>query len=238
MNGAKGSLLMALALAGCGDNAPQPAESMSTLSAPPARCGEVPPAQRAGSAYASAPLAVPREYLSFVTPGVTRLGVTTLGGSAACVDLDNVSAASDYAISRDGRFFGFATSGHEFSGYTLVDRAGAGAVIETGVAPLFSPTRRRFAAAQMSEAAFGGLEGIGVWEASETGTTRIVTITGEAPRGSDWRVDRWGSEDCAALSMLPPGKEGGPRTHLQLRIGANTWASTVLPAGTAACAGS
>jgi hypothetical protein len=200
----------------------------------PALCREVP---TRGRDYPNRPVPIPAAIAEMATAGQTRLGVETLSGKPVCIDLDGIAHTSPLALTGDERFVSFSWFGYEEDGYKVVDRTGAGKVIETGGRPMFSPSRKRFAAAQVRSAGSSGVVTIRVWEVGKHGTERVVNVTNDAPRDSDWRVERWGGENCVALSMLPPEVDQGPRQRVQLRILKKSWALEAMPVGTKACAG-
>ena len=150
--------------------------------------------------------AIPSELRAMVAEATAdRLVVRGLGGQLIPVSLDWIEPI-DVASYRDGRYLGFAISGYEVGGYTIVDRRGAGeaATIETGIAPVFSPDGRFFAAAEMSDAAFGNLNGVAWWEVLPDRTVQRL-FTDALPRGFDWRVDGWVRPDCVAISAIETG---------------------------------
>jgi hypothetical protein len=61
------------------------------------------------------------------------------------------------------------------------------AAVESGQTPVFSPDGRFFAAAEMSDAGFNNLEGIGLWKKLPDRTVRHF-FTDAAHSGWDWRV--------------------------------------------------
>jgi hypothetical protein len=144
-----------------------------------------------------------RDMVAEATPD--RLVVRGLGGQLIPVSLDWIEPI-DFASYREGRYLGFAITGYEVGGYTIVDRRSAGeaAAIETGIAPVFSPNGRFFAAAETSEAAFGNLNGVALWEVLPDRTLRRF-FTDALPRGFDWRVDGWVRPDCVAISAIETG---------------------------------
>jgi hypothetical protein len=160
-----------------------------------------------------------------------RLVVRGLDGQSIPVNLDWIEPV-EFTTYQDGRYFGFAISGYEAGGYTIVDRRGTGeeAVIETGIAPSFSPDGRFFAAAEMSESAFGNLNGVALWEVRPNHTVRRL-FTDALPRGFEWRVDGWVRADCVAMSAIeagwqpPDGQDwaqavrSAPRTHYAIEVG-------------------
>jgi hypothetical protein len=112
-----------------------------------------------------------------------------------------MESADKLALSPDGRFLSFGWLGYESYGHIVVDRAGKGAVIETGVAPHFSPSRRYFAAADQTESEFGSLSGLAIWRVDAARTTEIGRVN-ELPRMHDWRIDGWVGESCIDLSAV------------------------------------
>ena len=159
-----------------------------------------------------------------------RLVVRRIDGSTVSRNLDYIDL-SDFATYQDGRYLGYVYSGHEADGYDLIDRRSDGdPFIETGVRPAFSPDGRWFASAEMSEAAFGNLNGIAVWEVLPDRTVRRF-FTDALPRSLDWRVDGWVRRDCLALSSLetewepPAGLDweqalrSAPRVRYTLTVG-------------------
>jgi hypothetical protein len=134
-------------------------------------------------------------------PSPERLLVRTLGGGEIPIDI------SWYEVERfepraGGRFLSIVLSGYEAEGYVVVDRAGGGTLLATGVAPAFSPDGRWFAAAGISEAGWGNLEGVAVWEVLARSSVRRF-FTDTVPHGTGWRVDGWPRRDCVALSHAP-----------------------------------
>jgi hypothetical protein len=156
--------------------------------------------------------------------------VKGLDGNEIAVDIEWIEPEA-YRLYAAGRYLGFTFLGYEYYGYTLVDRAATGkiAVIDTGQAPVFSPDGRFFAAAEMSDAGFNNLEGIGLWEKLPDRSVRRF-YTDAARPGWDWRVDRWAVAGCVSLSAIgsdwqPPSgedweaaKAGAPRRRYALTI--------------------
>lgn len=145
------------------------------------------------------PLAVPRAFAMIVTGGVEQVAVATVYGGTVCIDARGMDRIDTFTISTDRRFVEFDWTGYEADGHIVVDRTGKGQVVETGVSPTSSPSRQRFAAVQQSEAAFGGLEGFGVWQMLVVGLRRL-TLQQDIPSLADWRIDGWKGDDCIDLS--------------------------------------
>jgi hypothetical protein len=144
---------------------------------------------------------VPADIATFVTATETTITVERDTGTPACLDVSygDVDAWDSLA---QGRLLGVAISGHEYNSYLVVDRHGTGEPIETGRAPAFSPSGRRFASVDVSEAAFGAFEALAVWEITERSIRRLTHFPG-APlldAGPDWRLERWESDDCVIFS--------------------------------------
>lgn len=152
-----------------------------------------------------------------------RLVVRGLGTGDIAVVLGDIETER-FAGFAGGRYLGFHFMGYEFFGYRLVDRrmAGETAVIETGEAPVFSPDGRHFAAAQISGAAYGNLEGVAIWRV-DAGRTVQIFFTDVLPQGEDWRIDSWPRADCVSVSAIErQAAEGEPppqRRHFGIEIG-------------------
>lgn len=142
---------------------------------------------------------VPAKLASFVTATETTVTVARNTGTPACIDITygEIDAWDSFA---GGRLLGVGLSGHEYNSYLLVDRESAGEPIETGRAPEFSPSGKRFASVDVSEAAFGAFEALGVWEVTDASIRNLVTIEDLLGRGSDWRLEHWASDECAVFS--------------------------------------
>lgn len=148
------------------------------------------------------PLVVPRQFAMLVRASRDQFAVSTIYGGTTCVDTRPMTKVSRFAITKDRRFLSFDWLGYEADGHVIVDRTGKGQAIDTGVAPVFSPSGRRFAAVQQSEAAFGALEGFGVWQVGAVGV-RELALHQDIPSLADWRIDGWVGEDCIDLSGIP-----------------------------------
>lgn len=147
-------------------------------------------------------LPVPRSYEMLVSSSREQFAVANIYGGSICIDTRPMTQVSHFTISSDRRFLEFDWTGYEADGHIVVDRSGSGQVIETGVSPTSSPSRRLFAAVQQSEAAFGGLEGFAVWRVEVVGVKRM-TFQADIPRLADWRIDGWEKETCIDLSGIP-----------------------------------
>lgn len=158
------------------------------------------------------PLPVPASFAMLVASSRDRLAVSTIYGGTTCVDTRAIGRLSGLAVSDDRRFVSFDWTGYETGGHLIVDRTGRGQTLETGARPVFSPSRRAFAAVQQSEAAFGTLEGFGVWRVGVVGL-REAALQQDIPSLADWRIDGWVGEDCINLSGIPhdrlPAGRGG-----------------------------
>lgn len=148
------------------------------------------------------PLPVPKAFAMLIASGRERYAVATIYGGTVCVDTRAMTNVGAFTISTDRRFIEFDWTGYEADGHIVVDRTGAGQVFDTGASPISSPSGRRFAAVQQSEAAFGSLEGFAVWQIGVVGVRRL-TYQEDIPRLADWRIDGWGSDTCIDLSGVP-----------------------------------
>jgi hypothetical protein len=160
---------------------------------------------------------VPAE-LSGIVRGVSpdRLLVRTLGGGEVAVDIEWYEVRS-FTLHPGGRFLGLDVGGYEEYGHILVDRAGAGAVHETGVAPTFSPDGRWFAAAELTDFGFNNLEGVAVWEVL-VGSSRRRFFSDAMPYGFEWRVEGWPTPSCVAISTSVPEASPAARTHYGIEM--------------------
>lgn len=180
------------------------------------------------------PLAVPTTLRGLLRADLLHYAVATLGGGTVCIDTSFMESTDKHALSPDGRFLSFGWLGYESYGHIVVDRTGKGAVIETGVAPHFSPTRRYFAAADQTESEFGSLSGLAVWRVDAAGTTEIGRVS-ELPRMNDWRVDGWSGDICIDLSAVPfEQSASSPRVRFRAGPGKDGWQVTRFAKG---CAG-
>ena len=145
--------------------------------------------------------ALPEGWSEFAATSDNWMAVATRAGTTECVDLNWMFEGKDFEVLKD-RFIGFNWIGYEAFGYTLIDRAGTGTVLDTGTRPTFSPEGFRMAALQSSESGYGGLEGFGIWHIYETGLKPIY-LSSTMPFMADWRIDRWEGDDCLHISAIP-----------------------------------
>lgn len=155
-----------------------------------------------GERQRSHPLPVPAALGGILKASVLNYAVATLDGSTLCIDISWMESAEKIALLGDGRFLSFDWLGYESFGHKLVDRSGKGQVVDTGVAPVFSPSRGRLTAADLSESGFGALGAFAVWQVTPIGLRQIANVT-EVPDMLDWRIDGWAGEDCVKLSAIP-----------------------------------
>lgn len=195
-------------------------EAVAAETAPAAltqACPEFPKNPDAGEM--TRPIVVPEQFAAYVRTSDTTLTVQRTAGAPACIDLGGVDVAS-WDSWLDGRLFGATLFGHEYNSYLVVDRNSTAAPVETGEKPTFSPTGRRFASVDISEAGFGAFEALGVWEVSDTAIRNLVTLENLLDRGYDWRLVRWASEDCLVFSTAadPTGQDLETRKFHELRL--------------------
>ncbi|MGE3692514.1 MAG: hypothetical protein AB7F98_14150 [Novosphingobium sp.] len=176
------------------------------LAAPPSlgRCPQLAP-REAMEDDRKVPLTIPRQFAQLVRATRDRIAVSTLTGAVHCIDTRDFTVARDYALSSDGRFFSFSWGGYEAGGYILVDRTGRGQTVDTGDRPMFSPSRRKFAAIEISESGFGSLNGFAVWQVDPVGIRRL-TFLENLPQMQDWRLDGWSGEACIDISAIAFGQ--------------------------------
>lgn len=192
-------LLEAAALLAC--LAATPAAAASSPAPNPARCPAATPIE-ADSNDRKVPLRIPARLAPVAKSDLTRLAVRTLTGANFCQDIPAINKAENFALSGDGRFLSFDWYGYEEGGHVIIDRTGAGQSIDSGAEVTLSPSGRRFAAVQFSEAGFGALEGFAVWQINPVGLRSLVKLN-EIPSLVDWRIDSWSGENCIQLSGIP-----------------------------------
>jgi hypothetical protein len=176
------------------------------------------------------PLPVPAALRDVVKASLYHYAVATLGGGTICVDTSWIETAEEIALSDDKRFFSFGWLGYESYGHKLVDRAGRGQVLETGVDVAFSPSRALLAAVDQTESEFGSLSGLAVWRAGPAGVTEVASLE-DIPRAHRWRIDRWAGETCIQLSAIPFDKlpedpadwDKAPRDRYAATAGKRGW---------------
>lgn len=221
-------LALPLLLAACNDApaptpAPSSAASLAAKPAAPAAPPQTSPAQRPDPARCpaltrddengllerKAPLPVPPALAGVVAADMNQFAVTTLGGAQGCIDVRWMEQTGPLALSTDERFLTFAWQGYEAFGFVVFDRSGKGQEVDTGTQPAWSPSRARFAAVDLGEAAFGALNGFGVWDVQPAGIKELSIQADGLPMG-EWRITGWRGEQCVALTRQ--GYEG-PREN-------------------------
>lgn len=236
----------ALLLAGCGQtpvaapasNTEAPANAVvavakpSPTPTPRAVCAEfVPKDGEDHGLYLDKPLPIEKAFQGIVSATKTVMTVQALSGDPVCVPLEWISEASEFELSTDKRFLQFDHQGYEAFGHLLVDRVGRQSV-ETGESPGFSDDGRYFAAAQVSPSAFGGLEGVAIWEVGPKGVTELGKVEAGVIEG-DWTVEGFGPGPCVALSVQADlvlgdgsGRTPAPVQHLALVKRNGKWTLT------------
>ncbi len=153
---------------------------------------------------------------------------------------DLLETADFLRTMQNKRFLSFAWDGDEANGHILVDRSGRGQVVETGRAPVFSPSRNRLASIEISESGFGALNAFLVMQVQASGVRQLARIE-DIPLHADWRIDSWAGENCINLSAVPQSRvptnwndlPRARRDRYVARAGAAGW--TLLPAQGRGC---
>lgn len=210
------------------------------LAAPDARTCPRPASPEGGERQRKAPLPVPAALRPTMAASLDHYAIASHSGARICVDTSWIERAENVRASADLRFVSFGWLGYEANGYILVDRAGRGKVHEIGAKPVFSPSRRLFAAIDQSESEFGTLSGFKVWQVTPTAVV-VAGAVADIPRMYDWRIDGWAGEACLDLSAIAFAEQqrGGAvaqmrRTRFVARRTGTAW--RVLPArGAARC---
>jgi hypothetical protein len=171
------------------------------LAAPDARTCPRPASPDGGERQRKTPLPVPPALRPTMGSSLYHYAVASHAGTRICVDTSWMETAETIAATPDLRFISFGWLGYETYGYILVDRAGRGKVHEIGAKPVFSPSRRLFAAIDQTESEFGSLSGLKVWRVDPAAVVEIGAVA-DIPRMYDWRIDGWAGEACLNLSAI------------------------------------
>ncbi len=224
----------AIGLAACGaeDSREAEAETAGDRAAAPASAETVAPARpdlagcparrllEEGLRERTAPISVPTALEGVMASGMDNFAVTTLDGSTLCIDASWMEEIHAPRLSADGRFASFDWGGYEAYGHVIVDRAGTGRVLDTGLAPVYSPSGRRFAAADLGEAGYGALNAFAVWQV-EPARIRQLGKQEQVPEATDWHIERWTGEACLELTAIPwdgyTGEGDAPRDPYRAR---------------------
>jgi len=185
------------------------------------------------------PLPIPAELSGIAASDMDHIAVSTLAGSTLCVETKWIDSIMGMELSPDSRFFSFAWDGFEEYGYKLVDRSGAGLVVDTGIKPTPSPSGELIAALEYSESGFGSLNALGIWRVTDVplGEAAIVQM----PDGmTDWRMEAWQGDACIAISATTfdnLGPDGSlPEESMRDRYVAREEAGwQIEPAGATGC---
>lgn len=168
------------------------------------------------------PLDVPEAFGKLAKSDIDHFAITAADGNTICVDTGWMEGIYDAKASDDGRFFAFGWEGYEAGGYILVDRSGAGQVIDTGVAPLAPATGRRFAAVEISESGFGSLNAFAVWDILPVGLKEIANVGEGLSTNGEWRVEGWDGDTCVKLGFVP--SERFPENYEDLpKVAGDPW---------------
>lgn len=147
------------------------------------------------------PIPVPAALREIMRSDIDNFAFSTFDGSTVCVDASWMEAIREPGISADKRFVSFGWDGYEAFGYAIVDRVGSGQEIDTGVAPVRSPSGKRMAALDYSESGYGALNAFAVWDIAPERLVQIARIE-TLPEMYGWRLDRWRGEACLELSAI------------------------------------
>jgi hypothetical protein len=192
-----------------------PAAALPDLAACPARA----PVDE-GLRQRTRQIPVPPPLHEIMRSDMDNFAIATLGGATVCVDASWMEDIRVPALSDDKRFASFDWQGYEAFGHIVVDRNGKGVAIDTGTPPVASPSGKLLAAVDLGEAAFGALNAFAVWQADGL---RQLAKQDDVPQSTDWRIERWASEDCVELSAVPweqsTGAANDPRQAYFARAG-------------------
>jgi hypothetical protein len=197
-------------LGGCGNeaeptSADRSRERVEALPAAAARQPDFstcPQAEPVEERIRTKPIPVPAAFDGLAATSMDHFAFTAAAGNTICVDTTWLETIDDAELSDDARFASFSWVGYEAFGHVIVDRSGKGQVIDTGNAPVRSPSGRRFAAVDLGEAGFGSLNAFAVWDILPVGSRQVAEV-GEGFPSGDWRIDGWQGESCVRLSLVP-----------------------------------
>jgi hypothetical protein len=212
------ALILAMVLAGCNKAADQASPAASASAAASASvaavvtasrgdlsaCPKREPANAEGRQRKGA-IPLPSSFAPYAASSEDNLAVSTLDGGTVCVDVSWTDSIEKPKVSADSRFLAFDWTGFEAFGHIVIDRSGAGQVLETGNATLAPPSGKRFAAIDLSESGFGGFNAFGVWQIDPAGLTQLAKYEAGLPSG-DWKVEAWQGDGCVLLSLLPSAR--------------------------------
>jgi hypothetical protein len=197
------------------------------------QCGTYKPEEGDPELERKGPLLIPIGSRAVMAANRDFVAVRLLSGATFCLFAREWEEIEPPALFSNGRFLGFTWHGNEAGGYILVDRVGKGAKFDTGAKPIPSPGGRRLASLEWSESGFGSLNGVLVLDVLP-GSLRETARIGEMPEGlTDWRFDRWRSENCIEISSLPfaamtnpdgSAPAGTPRKRFTVQPKGPSWA--------------
>lgn len=224
-----------------GDNASATAPAVGVATAAASRAGIAGcpdfPFVNDGTRTRKAALPVPGALKDILVSDRDHFAVTLLSGGTACVDTRSMDAVKNLSLSADKRFVSWDWDGMEAFGHVIVDRAGKGTEIDTGTAPVASPSGARIAAVDWSESAFGALNAFAVWDRAPGGLEQVARVESPPQGFTEWKIDGWQGEACVRLSAVrfSDSAEGkGTRTAFTARpVDGGDWA--VQPAATEPC---
>lgn len=205
------ALVGALVLAACGsepsgkDGTPEVAEQSEAMPAgiapDLAACPDREPGDEELRLRTEA-ISVPEALRGVVRSGMENFAVSTLSGGTVCVDASWMETVDNARLSADGRFASFDWHGYEAFGHVIVDRSGKGMAMDTGSAPLASPSGRLLAASDITESSYGPLNAFTVWQIDPEGIRQLAQHE-NVPAATDWKVERWAGETCVEMTAIP-----------------------------------
>jgi hypothetical protein len=206
------------------------------------QCGVFKPEEGDPELQRTRPLPVPAGWRKVMATNRDFMAVTTIAGKTLCLFTREWESIDPPTMTNDSRYVRFGWSGYEAGGFILIDRAGTGAVFDTGARPVSSHSGRRLASVEWSESGFGSLNGIlllgldrsslvSLGEGAET-LRELARIT-DLPQGlTDWRMDGWRGDGCFNISALPfaamtrpdgSAPPGTPRRRFSVQAKGSAW---------------
>jgi hypothetical protein len=137
----------------------------------------------------------------------SNLAVATLGGGQVCQDVSWMYNLGETAQTYGGgRFVAIGYDGYEAFGTMVFDRAGKGAMVDTGNPPTFSPSGRLMAGLELTISGFGGLEGFVIWQVGPEGLTELHRMAeADTPLNEamlEFVATGWKGEDCLDIAAF------------------------------------
>lgn len=149
------------------------------------------------------PLALPADWAGIAASSRNWIAIATEYRTTYCVNTERMLYGGNFERFGD-RFIGFSYVAAETHGYMLIDRAGQGRAIDTGVRPHFSPDGSKFAVLNRADTGMEGFDGFAIWHTYGNLLTPYLVNAGPPLYPMlDWAIDYWDGENCLHISAVP-----------------------------------